>query len=357
MNLWLVATVVYTGIWLNHTIYRMNKKEKKIKQSFWDRESQANGTRKADLSGLDYIQIPENILELTPELRPLQDARIVNLTGLSNTDLKLSYGAANLSRLTEYDQNYTVLATTLQRSAEGYFLKEQYREAAFLLDFAVSTGTDITDSYRLLTALYIYHLDLTPEELYQGIQELLQRSASLRSLSKASIRQFLESALESPEAVTDFVVIEDKDHKEKNNAEEDSPAAANAPLYHHMDPEDFGPDNSSAAAYYPFSPLFHTKSIEKGKDMTNPQRHIRVRKGKRYDRFPEPKASAPTSEEDVAAELSPESTLPEGSSQSLATPPSPDYGHAKRTVLSEEELRSQLGFDDLDPEFLKKRGD
>ncbi|MFR4338210.1 MAG: hypothetical protein ACLT33_09390 [Lachnospira pectinoschiza] len=38
----------------------------------------------------------------------LKDKKILNLP-ISNTELKLSYGAANLTEFTEYDDNFTTL--------------------------------------------------------------------------------------------------------------------------------------------------------------------------------------------------------------------------------------------------------
>ena len=56
-------------------------------------------------------------------LNSLKDEQIVNFTGISNTDLKLSFGAANLPTLSRFDQNYTLLARALHA---------QYRQLADL---------------------------------------------------------------------------------------------------------------------------------------------------------------------------------------------------------------------------------
>ena len=72
-------------------------------RAFWDREQRANFTRKKPLDNLNYITIPDNILHMAPasmtaeiqnclkDLGDLSSGKIVNLTGFTNTDLKLEY--------------------------------------------------------------------------------------------------------------------------------------------------------------------------------------------------------------------------------------------------------------------------
>lgn len=142
------------------------KMQEKFEKDFWERESLANSTRKKSLEHLAYITIPfsslptktmkddEKVTEYLTLLSDLATQKIVNLTGFTNTDLKLEYGAANITYLSEYDQNYTLLARTLQSWAEALFLGGFYRDAATVLEFAVSTGTDVSRSYYLLADIY-----------------------------------------------------------------------------------------------------------------------------------------------------------------------------------------------------------
>ena len=91
---------------------------------FWQRERDANNTRKQDISQLDYVdfsgvtlpfaQFEDTLLkECEQQVLNLKDKKVLNLTGISNTDLKMTYGAANLPLLTQYDQNFTLLVRTL----------------------------------------------------------------------------------------------------------------------------------------------------------------------------------------------------------------------------------------------------
>ena len=72
----------------------------------------------------------------------------MNLIGISNTDLKKSYGPANLELLSIYDQNYSRYIRTLQLMAECIY--EEYPDkAAAILEYCISIGTDISGTYYL----------------------------------------------------------------------------------------------------------------------------------------------------------------------------------------------------------------
>ena len=103
---------------------RSQRAMQKQKEAFWEKEQRANLTRKQDISGLDYIQIPldsfpvgqfpdERLSSLEQTLERLGSRQILNLSGISNTDLKLKYGAANLPVLSDCDANFTTLATVI----------------------------------------------------------------------------------------------------------------------------------------------------------------------------------------------------------------------------------------------------
>lgn len=144
---------------------RSHRTYKEKEESFWEKEQRANLTRKQDISTLDYIQIPPELIpdgkyadpqlsSLEKELARLGNCKILNLSGISNTDLKLKYGAANLTSLSEYDMNFTSLARTI--SAYGKRLAElgHTEDAIAILEFGVSCKTDISTNYTLLGSLY-----------------------------------------------------------------------------------------------------------------------------------------------------------------------------------------------------------
>lgn len=181
-----------------------NRKHKrmaeKMEKDFWAREARANSTRKKPLDSLPYITIPFDrlpmdilkdnvkIAELHTLLSNLSTQPIVNFTGYTNTDLKLEYGTANITCLSEYDQNYTLLARTLQEWAE-YLYEAGFPDAAkTILEFAVSTRTDVSRSYYLLAD--IYDAENTPEKK----TVLLETARSLKSAMKNTIVRTLQQS-------------------------------------------------------------------------------------------------------------------------------------------------------------------
>ena len=183
---------------MHYKIHQNTRRHATEAESFWEKESRANSTRKKPLDNLDYITIPlstlptkllrdnEEVMECIDIMESLNSCKIVNLTGISNTDLKLEYGTANITVLMEYDQNYTLLARTLQQWASTLVELGFIAEAKTILEFAVSTDTDVSGSYRLLSS--IYHDNGEDEK----IASLLQRAQTLRSLSKNSIVRILQ---------------------------------------------------------------------------------------------------------------------------------------------------------------------
>lgn len=134
--------------------------------------------------------MPEDaeVSELFETLRYLSNQKIVNLTGYTNTDLKLEYGTANITCLSEYDQNYTLLARTLQRLAEILYKSGRIKKARTVLEFAVSTDTDVSHSYYLLADIY------DAEGEYDKKAALIEKAGSLRSTMKNVIVRTLQES-------------------------------------------------------------------------------------------------------------------------------------------------------------------
>ena len=194
--------------------HQVNIKEKEIDRDFWKREHDANFTRKKSLDSLSLVHIPADRLPFSVPLPDTtakeaastvqnlvdQGAKIANLTGLSNTDLKLEWGTANLPALTEFDDNYTTLVKALHAWGKGLFDAGFYKEAAEVLEFSVSTRSDIRATYELLVDLYQTKRGLSLTESRQKIAALEQIASQLSTLNKNQILRFLQEALQGNEA-------------------------------------------------------------------------------------------------------------------------------------------------------------
>jgi hypothetical protein len=198
MNLIIFASVVILSIAIAIALARSKKYAASVNQDFWAREKQANSTRRKALDDLEYIKIPleEFPMELPSEnpkvddykqiIRSLSEIPVVNFTGISNTELKLRYGAPNIDLLTSYDQNYTLLVRTLQQWAQSLYEEGHAEEARRLLEFSIFTGSDVSATYRLLCRIYMEQG--TPEK----IGDLYPVAETLNSAMQKTIIQILE---------------------------------------------------------------------------------------------------------------------------------------------------------------------
>ena len=191
---------VYTILIVARNTRRQKALAKKKEQEFWDREKRANSVRKKSLDGLDYVRIPldklpmdalpedEKAREYKELLTYLSTQPIVNLTGFTNTDLKLEYGTANITPLSQYDQNYTALVRTLQQWAELLLNAALTEEAETVLAYAISIGTDVSHTYYALAKIY------AGREEYDKIADLILRAEGLRSALRNSIVRTLQES-------------------------------------------------------------------------------------------------------------------------------------------------------------------
>ena len=194
------ASFIIFCAWLTYELKKSSRKNSKINDDFWETEAKANNTRKKTLDNLTYVCIPENILHLTvadededikecyETLLSLSSEKIVNLTGYTNTELKLKYGAPNIDVLIQYDQNYTSLVKTLQKLGDKLLKKGFEKEAIELLEFSVATRTDISSTYRLLMNYYLKQQDK------KGLNQLLITAKGLNSAMKTPIVRMLQEA-------------------------------------------------------------------------------------------------------------------------------------------------------------------
>ena len=199
-----LATFILFIVLFNIRIRLVSRKEEQKEEKFWDRELRSNSVRKKSLDTLEYVHLPydllpfgtagddENLKKIEDELTALKDLKIVNLTGITNTDLKLEYGTANITALTEYDQNYTALVIALQKWGDALYTLGRFEDAASVLEFAVKTRTDITATYRLLIDMYKTKLGLNEQEIQRKLDGLVPIANSLNSLSRNTILKLLE---------------------------------------------------------------------------------------------------------------------------------------------------------------------
>ena len=198
-----LASFILLCIIMNFNMRRVSRKAEQREENFWEKESRANSVRKKSLDNLEYIHIPVDLLPFgtagdnptlqsaEDDLMALKDEKIVNLTGISNTDLKLEYGTANITPLSQYDQNYTAWVCALQKWGKELYDQGRFEDSAKVLEFAVKTRTDITATYRLLIDMYKTKLGYSESEIQKKLDGLIPIAKNLNSLSRNTILNML----------------------------------------------------------------------------------------------------------------------------------------------------------------------
>ena len=156
-------------------------------------ERKANLTPRKDISGLPYIRVPaselpldvptdrEEVQEYQETIKGMSDKQVLNLTGLTNTELKLEYGAPNINILSAADANYTRLVQAISYLAADYIDHQHITEARQLLEYGVSIGTDSKRTYLMLASIY------KEEGHSEKIQDLIESANKIESLLRESI--------------------------------------------------------------------------------------------------------------------------------------------------------------------------
>lgn len=166
---------------------------RKASEQFWDRERRANMARRQDISQLPYISVPYDELPLSAlpdsdeylaavrQLQSLSGKKILDLSGQTNTDLKLAYGAANLPVLMECDQNYLVLIRALVRMANLLTEAGDDVAAETVLSYSLRVGSTIRSSFEQLGAIYCRRKE------YRKLNALIAQAENLDTFFKDAL--------------------------------------------------------------------------------------------------------------------------------------------------------------------------
>lgn len=169
---------------IKNSKYKEDKAE--AERTFWAREEKSNNVRRKDIADLDYIKIPVDTLPFVAtddydinicqkEIKAMADNKILNLSGISNTDLKLQYGTANITLLSEYDENCTRLFVTLANLTGHLAKKGFHKEAVAFGEYAISIGSDVSRTYYVLADEYIY------EGRASKIESLIEKAKEIKT--------------------------------------------------------------------------------------------------------------------------------------------------------------------------------
>lgn len=184
---------------MNRSTGTLNRENEK----FLEKEREANNVRKQPITDLPYIKFNVNDLPTvetddeylkerfnTLNVLSEEDTKIVNLSSYTNTDLKLKYGVANLTVLTEYDQNFTNLCRCLYEIGKRLNDSDNTDAARAYLEYGIKCGTDLKLHYTLLADIYEQNMQ------YREIVALIKSADNINSVLKPALIRDLTKRLE-----------------------------------------------------------------------------------------------------------------------------------------------------------------
>ena len=139
-------------IWLGYEIKKHTKQDKKSTADFWERERKSGFVPRKSTADVTYITIDESFLpverggddselnHLCNQILKFSDKKIADLSSMSNTELKETYGTANFTVLAEADSNFTALVPILSRLVEHLYDEGRLAEAETAACFCVQNG-------------------------------------------------------------------------------------------------------------------------------------------------------------------------------------------------------------------------
>ncbi len=160
----LTAFLIFVLLLAARFAYLRGKREKDAEE-FWAREEEANHVPDTDLSELPYIAVPieefpigryddDEILSIEETLISISKRRIINITGMTNTEVKLKYGTGNLEVLEEMEEAYNELTVIITDYAKCLMEHDDYEAASLVLEYGVEIDSDVSANYELLGDCY-----------------------------------------------------------------------------------------------------------------------------------------------------------------------------------------------------------
>lgn len=202
MPVFFICFIVFL-LWLRVKLKQQDSAETQNKD-FWRREHEADFSRNKDISALDYISVDKSLLpfneqtndaellQIQQDINTVLSKKMINLSGMTNTDIKLAYGRGNFEILSVYDQNYLKFLSLLNKWG-AYLLERGFtNEAKQIFEYAVNTlNCDISGCYTGLAKIYLKNNDI------DKVQQLINKIQSSDAYLKDSIAEKLVRMLQN----------------------------------------------------------------------------------------------------------------------------------------------------------------
>ncbi|MCR5431482.1 MAG: hypothetical protein K6E95_02880 [Lachnospiraceae bacterium] len=135
-------------LWFTYERLKADRHSSYTNEDFWERERRASFTPTARIDDLPYAEMDESVIpvslpddsdELTAvleELHSLKGKKLIDLSEMTNTDLKLKYGTSNFTALSQADSDFALLISDCEKASDLLSDVGRTDEAYSLLDYA-----------------------------------------------------------------------------------------------------------------------------------------------------------------------------------------------------------------------------
>lgn len=196
----MILLVLLFVVWIFYERSKNNRVNNHQSDTFWNKELSSHTTRKKDISSLNLITVPMECLPfekssdpelsfIQEEIKKLGEQPIINLTGITNTDLRLNYGAPNFDMLSNADNNYIKLVRSLYKWGQLLYNTGQKEKSVIVLQFGIECSTEISANYTLLASIY------AEQNQSKEIEKLIEKAQQLNTMTKASLIAELQTIL------------------------------------------------------------------------------------------------------------------------------------------------------------------
>ncbi|MCR5830487.1 MAG: hypothetical protein K6F93_09110 [Lachnospiraceae bacterium] len=144
----LLGLFVIFLLWFTYERIKADHQSSYSNEGFWEKERRASFTPTVKIDNLPYITLDESVIP-TPcdedseelrnvlnEIRSLKDSKMIDLSDLTNTDLKLKYGTPNFTVLAKADADFALLVSDCEKAGELLSEAGRSDEAYAITDYA-----------------------------------------------------------------------------------------------------------------------------------------------------------------------------------------------------------------------------
>ena len=144
--------------WLGYELRKSNRKSSSSSEAFWQQEHDAFLTPRKSIEDVAFVTVPAEVIPdeildadtdilreinlLSDRMRSLADCQIADLSGYTNTELRLKYGAPNFTMLSNADNCFSDLTVTVSKLLPLLIEAGMAGSAEKLCRFALSSGLD-----------------------------------------------------------------------------------------------------------------------------------------------------------------------------------------------------------------------